>query len=181
MTMKKTSRFAIPLMLYACAALCASEEVVFEVQASNAQVARSKADAYANTIIRDRAYMSLTTEDYGQDCWNAFLVGRDITIQVAGSSIKRLSRSDNTYSYQFSFDPIKIEVKDVTQSELQDFCLAMDTNSGEVLTEKPKQDEPASTSAEKIKVDIVFDDKKKSSEKPGMPASITSEDTELEY
>ena len=181
MTMKKTSRSAIPLMLYACAAVCATEEVVFEVQASNAQVARSKADAYANTIIRDRAYMSLTTEDYGQDCWKAFLLGRDITIQVAGSSIKSLSRSDSTYSYQFSFDPNKIEVKDVTQSELQDFCLAMDTGSGESLTRKSKQDAPDSVLEEKIKVNILFDDKKKSSEKPGMPASITSEDTELEY
>jgi len=180
-TMKKTSRSAIPLMLYACAAVCASEQVVFEIRASNAQVARSKADAHANTIIRDRAYVSLTTEDYGQDCWNTFLVGRDIAIHVAGASLKSLSRSENTYSYQFTFDPHKIEVKDVTQSEFQDFCLAMDTDSGEALTEKPKQDAPDLTLEEKIKVNIVFDDKKKSSEKPGMPASITSEDTEIEY
>lgn len=168
-------------MLYACAAVCAPEHVVFEIQASNAQLARSKADVYANTIIRDRAYMSLTTEDYGQECWDAFLVGRDITIQVAGSSIKSLSSSKNTYSYQLTFDPNQIEVKDVTPSVLKDFCLAVNTDSGEALKEKPIQDAQDLISDEKIKVNIVFDDQNNSSKKPGMPASITSEDTELEY
>ena len=75
--------FSLLVLAGYCNVATASPLVMsFDVETSNSGSVQVRADALANRIVRDNAYLAFTDENSFQPCWMKFIVGREISIHT---------------------------------------------------------------------------------------------------
>ena len=170
------------LFVLAWPAVAAPVQVVFEVPSADPSFTQLKADAFANRTMRDKAYLALTDQESLGPCWMAYLNNREISIKTEGRELAIRSKTTSVATYELTFDPSSFEIGGATQDEFLGFCEQLER--GELPKASAQAEQPAEpitaedTAKTGIEVNIVWEG---SPSEGGMPAQITSEDTDIDY
>ena len=82
-----------------------------------------KANAHANKLIFNNAYLAIIDNDKYHDCWLEFSKNKKIEINVSEAKLNPVSANKDFIFYELVFSSIKIDVPENIKQKFKSFCI----------------------------------------------------------